>query len=62
MNKDNWISVKERYPTPNDGDSKGNVLGWDKFQKEAHKCHMEDIHKMKMRFTHWQPLPGEPEK
>jgi hypothetical protein len=56
----NWVSVKERYPMPNDGDRKGNVLGWDKFQKEVHKCYMEDIHRMTMRFTHWMPLPKEP--
>jgi len=46
---------------PADGDKKGNVLGWDKFQNEVHKCHLQDIHQMTMRFTHWMPLPYDPD-
>lgn len=58
--ENNWIAVTERYPTPADGDKKGNVLGWDKFQNEVHKCDLRDIHQMTMRFTHWMPLPSPP--
>lgn len=57
-----WIDVKERYPGPLDADSKGYVLGWDKFQQESHKCQWVDVCQMKMRFTHWQPLPSPPKQ
>ena len=55
-----WVKSVDRYPTPADGDKDGNVLGWDKFSVKTHKCHILDIHQMKMRFTHWQPLPTPP--
>lgn len=57
-----WISVRDRLPEIEDADMKGNVLGWDKIQKETHKCNFQDIGQMKMRFSHWQSLPLPPEK
>ena len=57
-----WVSVEDRYPARLDTDKNGCLLGWDKFQEMAHKCKLEDIHQMKMRFTHWMPLPEPPKQ
>lgn len=56
-----WISVTDGiYPSRGDADEKGNVLGWDRMQNEVHKCKWHDICQMRLRFTHWQPLPKAP--
>lgn len=55
-----WISVKERYPTLEDADKLGKVLGWDGFEKMAQKCYYRDIEEMRLRFKFWQPLPPSP--
>lgn len=52
----NWISVKERYPDVIDADKKNEVIGWDRIQGMAHKCHYMDIKRMKIRFTHWMSI------
>ena len=57
-----WVSVEDLYPTRLDTDKNGCLLGWDKFQEMAHKCKLEDIHQMKIRFTHWMPLPEPPKQ
>lgn len=57
-----WIDVKDKYPTEQDADERGNILGWDKRQNECHKCQWTDVVQMKMRFTHWMPLPKSPIK
>ena len=60
--EDGWVKVEDGYPTPADGDKDGNVLGWDKFENKCHKCSIIDIAQMKLRFTHWRPLPPPPSK
>jgi len=55
-----WIDVNERLPELKDADEKGYIIGWDKMQRESHKCSFADVCQMRMRFTHWMPLPKSP--
>ena len=56
-----WIPVTERLPTEEDGSRYGDVWA---VQKNSHAdtWHWEYVRKHPQRFTHWMPLPGDPEK
>jgi hypothetical protein len=55
-----WVNRYDRLPTTDDADKEGYVLGWDRIKGLSHKCLFNDVVEMKIRFSHWQPLPSPP--